>query len=215
MNTLRKLSASTALVLAGLAVVAVAPAAASLNTEMCKANEIKCSVENRYTPTLAAVVNSGTKIPTATKFSLSGGATFQCGGSVFEGWEYTHSGGALKGAKSFFAFNSCTEGWALNPDKHEGYATEIRAVGSGNGTMSILGSPTLIAESATLKCLYSPIAKALEFAITGGEPAKMTASINLEKKAGSSLACASKAILTGTYEAFTFGHASPTLFITE
>jgi hypothetical protein len=215
MKVLRRLTALAALALAGLAVVAVGSAAAVENTQLCKVKETKCSAENTFTPTLAAVVNSETKIPTETKFSMSGVATFQCGNSVFEGWNYAHSGSVLKGTSSYFAFATCTEGWTLNPDKHEGYATEIRALGAGNGVMSILGPPTLVAESATLKCLYLPIAKALDFLITGGEPAKMTANISLEKKIGSSLGCAGKATFTGTYEAFTFGHTSPTLFITE
>ncbi len=215
MNALKKLSGSTALALAGLAVIAVGSAAAAENTEMCKVKETKCSAEHKYTPpNLAAVVGSKTTIPTEAKFSMPGVATFQCGSSVFEGWNYTHSAGVLKGTSSYLGFSSCTEGWTLNPDKHEGYATEIRAVGSGNGTMSILSSPTWIAESATLKCLYFSPTKAFEFSITGGEPAKMAAIISLEKRVSSSLGCASKATFTGTFEASPFGSISP-LFITE
>jgi hypothetical protein len=215
MNALKRLGASAALGLAGLAVVAVGSTAAVENTELCKVKETKCSAENSYTPTLAATVHSKTSIPTETTFSMTGATTFQCGNSVFEGWNYTHSGGVLKGSSSFFAFAGCTEGWELDPDKLEGYATEIRATAFGNGAMSILGSPTLVAESATLKCLYSPTAKTLEFAITGGELGKMTANVKLEKKTGSSLGCASKATFTGTYEAFPFTGLGAPMFVTE
>jgi hypothetical protein len=215
MNALKGLSASTALVLAGLAMIAAAPAAALQNTEICKVKEAKCSIENQYKPTLAAVVNSETKVPTEARFSMTGSTAFTCGRSVFEGYAYTHSEGALKGTNMFYNFTNCTEGWTLNPEKHEGYPTEIRAVSFGNGTMSILGSPMLIAEKAPLKCLYSSPTKSLNFTIAGGELAKMTANINLEKQIGSSAGCASKAVFTGTYEAYTFGLPHTPLFITE
>jgi hypothetical protein len=108
-----------------------------------------------------------------------------------EGWPTT-------GEISSLSFSECGGTCAVKAFKLP-FSVQIEATGSGNGTMTVTGSPRIRARCiGAYKCTYESLA----FSITGGTPAAISPSASLSKlvAAESDAKCGSEMKWQGTYK---------------
>lgn len=177
-------------------------------TTLCKKNETPCSAEQTYGTGTA--LSAGLEAGTAAKLKLKINEeseeteyTVPCGASTIEG-ETTASGeGPVIGTIKSITFGECGPTCSAKASKLS-YASQIDAIGSGNGTMTMLagtGSPRLRVRCiGAYKCTYE--SKSVSTSVTGGNPAKLSVSATLATKVTgeSDEKCGSQLKWEGTYK---------------
>jgi hypothetical protein len=199
MKLLKSAGLVLSLAVAATAFLAVGSAAAEA-TKFCKANEAKCSAANTLGGSFTGLAASFTEKPSEASMTMPPFPTVTCKLSKFNGQGFTSSGGPLIGKIGYW-YNTecssttgtgCTMGTVV--ESPATLPAEVVNTVAGNGTIKV-SSPVLGVECAGFKCTFSkPV---MEFALTGGAHAKITANTTVSKTSGT---CPITATFKANYE---------------
>lgn len=189
---------------AAVAAMAFLGAGTASATRICSTNSLPCnSILGAGTPIKAELTGGNEAILT------SGFAVIKCKASVIEG-ETTSAGGeagvAVTGKITEANWSSCTcnlGGTVTTGAENLPWNAELSWTKEMNGTLKV-AAPQGFFTCAGSKCIYG--ATSVSTTVIGGEgatPAKVEASVTLEKKAGSGALCSATATWKATYTVIT------------
>jgi hypothetical protein len=194
MKYLKMFSLAAVAAVAAMAFIGAGTASA---TRICSTNTLPCgSILGSGTPIKAELTGGNEAVLT------SGFAVVKCKTSVISG-ETTSAGGgagvAVLGTITSASWSNCAcnlGGTVTTAAENLPWSAELNWTSEMNGTMKV-ANPQGSFVCAGTKCIYG--ATSVSTTVTGGAPAIVTASVTLERKAGSGALCSATATWKGTY----------------